>query len=186
MYRHGIIEEIDARTGRARVRFPQHQDLISGWLDVLQRSTQGDQDYWMPRKGNQVACLLDGRLEDGCVLGCVYSETDPPPADRESLRVVEFADGCRVAYDQEAHKLTVAIPAGGTLELCGAASAVALAAKVADELQALLDDYSGHTHQAGPLLLSAAPGAPVTGVTGGPVAVAYAVGDVGSQQVRTS
>ncbi len=186
MYRHGIIDEVDARSGRARVRFPQHQDLISGWLDVLQRSTHGDQDYWMPVKGNQVACLLDERLEDGCVLGCVYSETDAPPADRESLRVVEFADGARVAYDRESHKLTVAIPAGGTLELCGSGSAVALATKVAEELQAFVDDYSAHQHQAGPLLVSAAPGAPVTGVTGGPVAVLYAVGDVGSQQVKSS
>jgi phage baseplate assembly protein V len=185
MYERGIVSEVNASTVRVRVKFPAKQDLVSGWLDVLQRSTHADQDYSLPKVGNQVAVLLDETGDAGCVLGAVYSSVDPPPATSPAKRVMTFADGCRIEYDQSTHVLSVALPSAGKLQLCGAASKVALANLVKAELTSLSNDYKAHTHVAG-MLVSGSPGAPVTGTTGAPVAATYSPGEVGSAQVESS
>jgi phage baseplate assembly protein V len=185
VYRRGIVEEVDAATCRVRVRFPQEQDLLSGWLDVLQGSTHEDKYYRIPPKGNQVAVLLDEQNEAGCVLGAVYSTADAPPADADNVVVVTLSDGFEIKYNKTTHVLAVTVPSGGSLELCGSSSLVALATKVETELKAFVNDYKAHGHIAGTLLLSAAPGSPVTGTTGAPVAVSYAVGAVGAAQLKS-
>lgn len=183
MYKRGIVTEVDANTARVRVKFPSQQDLVSGWLDVLQTSTHGDADYQLPPVGNQVAVLLDETGDAGCVLGAVYSDADPPPATVATKRVMTFADGCRLEYDQATHVLSVTLPGSGRLQLCGSSSKVALATLVKQELTSFSNDYKAHTHIAG-LLVSGAPGAPVTGTTGAPVAAAYSPGEVASTQIR--
>lgn len=173
MYKRGIVEEVDAATARVRVKFLEEQGLVSGWLEVLQTSTLGDRDYALPPKGCQVAVLLDDAEEAGCVLGAVYSQTDPPPATVATKRVVQFADGCRVEYDQAAHRLTVTVPEGGMIELSGT-DPVALDSLVQSELSRLWADHTAHIHTAG-----TGPG----GFTGAPVAGTYSVGPVGAAKI---
>lgn len=185
MYRRAIVSEVDATTARVRVKFPERQGLESGWLDVLQWSTYGDQAYGLPAVDSQVAVLMGKHDEDGCVLGAIYSAADPPPVNVATKRGFQCADGAKVEYDNETKVLTVSLPSGGSLELCGASSAVALATKVEQELSALKDDYEEHQHQAGTALIGNM-GNPVTGVTGAPVAVSYSPGSVGSEQVKSA
>ena len=61
MYKRGIVTEVDANTARVRVKFPSQQDLVSGWLDVLQTSTHGDADYQLPPVGNRSPYYLTRR-----------------------------------------------------------------------------------------------------------------------------
>lgn len=184
MYKRGIVEEVDAATARVRVQFLEEQGLVSGWLEVLQGSACGDQDYCIPGVGNQVAVLLDENEEAGCVLGAIYSQADVPPVLIASSRVTRLADGFCLEYDQTSHVLKVTVPSGGTVELCGNSSAVALATKVQSELTALRSAYASHKHQAGTALL--APTGACTGITGVPVSVGYSVGSVGAAQVKSS
>lgn len=185
MYRRGVVEEVDGKTARARVKFPQQGGLVSGWLDVLCRSSLGDQDVALPRPGCQVAVLLDDDGVDGCVLGAVYSETDPPPSESATAWAIGWADGGRLEYDGTAHKLIVTMPSGGKVELCGSSSAVALATKVQEELQGIANEIANHTHQAGALVAPSG-GGPCTGITGAPASTSYSPGDVGSAQVQSS
>lgn len=196
MYKRGIVEELDADRHRARVRFPAQGDVLSPWLDVLVRATHGDRDYGLPPKGTQVAVMLDEHEESGCVLGALYSDADPPDVSDDKVRRITFADGCVIEYDQGAHRMSVELPAGGTLELAGAASPIALASKVADELAAIKTELqsiqsgaASHTHLAGAL---AAPpgGGPVTGMTGAPVSAPYTLGyepsSVAAEKVKSA
>ena len=185
MYKRGIVSAVDADTCRVRVKFPAQQDLESGWLDVLQTSTHGDQSFALPPIGNQVAVMLDETNDAGCVLGAIYSEADPPPTTVANRRVMAFADGARIEYDQTTHVLSIALPSDGRLRLCGSSSRLALASLVRNELTAFADEYKQHTHIAG-LLVTGAPGAPVTGTTGAPVAATYSPGDVASAQVESA
>lgn len=185
MYRRAIVSAVDAQTARVRVRFPERQGLESGWLDVLQWAAHSDRAYGLPAIDSQVAVLMGENDEDGCVLGAIYSAADPPPVSSAAKRGFEWADGARVEYDTATKVLSVTLPSGGSLELCGASSAVALAAAVEQELSNLKSDYAEHQHQAGVLLIGNL-GAPVTGVTGAPVAVTYSPGSVGSEQVKSA
>lgn len=186
MYRRGVVTELDANTHRARVRFPDRDNVVSGWLDVLVRSVHGDKHYDLPPVGNQVACMLDERDEAGCIVGSVYSQTDAPEAPSEAVKRYAFADGAVVEYDPSSKVFRIDVPSGGTIELGGGAQPLALADDVKSELEALKAQVAAHTHQAGPALVSGLPGTPVTGVTGAPVAFTYSPGDVGSAKARSS
>ena len=175
MYRRGIVEEVDAATHRVKVKLPDRDNIISGWLEVVVRSSHGDQDQGMPQKGNQVACLFDEKDEAGCVLGAVYSKVDAPADASEDVRRFAFEDGGVVEYDKGSHTLRITIGAG-FLELAGNAEAVAMAGKVLDAFTSLSTAIASHTH------LSAAPTFP----TGPPVAWVWQPSAVGSAKVKTS
>jgi phage baseplate assembly protein V len=186
MYRRGIVEELDATKHRARVRFPDRQNVVSGWLDVLVRETHEDKEYSMPAKGTQVAVMMDDKDEDGCILGAVYSEVDAPTATSEKIRRWNFADGGLVEYDRTTHVLRVSIPDGGKLELAGNAEPIALGDKtkaefdkIKTELDALKQSLNTHTHP------TAAPGSP-TGPGTPPHASSYTAGAVGASKARSA
>lgn len=115
MYRRGIVEAVDAATVRVRVRFPDADNMVSWWLEVLQPRTLGDRSYWMPEAGEAVAVLMDERDEAGLVLGSIYSTTDPPPVASADKRHTVHKDGAVFEYDRATHTVTVAIPAGGRI-----------------------------------------------------------------------
>lgn len=118
MYRRGIVEEVDVDTHRVRVRFPEHQDMVSGWLDVLVRDALDDKEYSLPSKGAQVGVMMDENDEAGCVLGAVYSKADAPVAPKsEDARHLTFKDGTQVKYDRAAHELAVKLAAGAKLKI---------------------------------------------------------------------
>lgn len=188
MYRRGIVSEVDGSTHRVRVRFPDRDDVESGWLDVLVRAAHQAKDYGLPAKGDQVAVLLDEHDEAGCVLGALYSSVDKPPTTKPEVRAFHFGDGGLVQYDREAHVLKVFMPDGGRVELAGNASAIALADYVRRELDAIQRALDTHTHQAGALVAAAPapPGTKVEGMTGPSLSAGYSPGDVGAKQVRSA
>lgn len=150
MYRRGIVTEVDPDTHRVRVRFDERQGMVSGWLDVLARDTLDDKDFGLPSEGAMVACMMDERDEDGCVLGSIYSTTDRPAASSVDKRSITFKDGVTVEYDRAAHKLKVKGDGLVLVEVGDAgAQYVALANLVDARLAQMQAAFDAHFHPTG-------------------------------------
>ena len=72
---------------------------VSGWLDVLEGSTNGARFYSRPRPGTMVACAMDRRRQSGVVLGAIYTDRAQAPADSDTTLHIEMADGSVAVYD---------------------------------------------------------------------------------------
>ena len=116
----GTVSAVDADRVQARIRLPECDNLRTNWLNVLQRNTQDNKDYWLPDAGEQVEVLLDANGEDGVILGAVYSDVDKPPFSDKNIRGTRFADGAEYSYNRKTHTLIIR----GGIELivieCGA------------------------------------------------------------------
>ena len=106
-FKFGTVSAVDAKTCRVRVRLPDYDNLRTAWLPVLQAKTLRDKHYHLPDLGEHVVVLLDGRGEDGVVLGAVYSSADAPPVASGDKHHVRFDDGAEMEYDRVSHQLTV-------------------------------------------------------------------------------
>jgi len=146
MLKFGIVTNVDPTTCRVRVKFADQGELISPWLPVLQQKTFQDKFYFLPDLNEQVACLMDERLEAGVVLGAIYSEADTVPVTSKDKFHVKFADGGSIEYDKINHKLTITgdvivhgnITASGDVADQGGAKTMAGMRAV----------YNGHSHSA--------------------------------------
>lgn len=96
-----------SKPGFARVRLPDADNMRTMWLPIAYPKTQNDQACWTYDNGEQVAVLMDGRGEDGVILGAVYSEADPPPTDNPDKFIVRFKDGAVFEYDRATHTATL-------------------------------------------------------------------------------
>ncbi|MCT2386793.1 phage baseplate assembly protein V [Erwinia pyrifoliae] len=103
----GTVSAIDADKVQARVRLPECDNMRTNWLNVLQRNTQNNKDYWLPDVGEQVEVLLDANGEDGVILGAVYSDVDKPPFGNKDVRGTQYADGAEFSYNRATHTLTI-------------------------------------------------------------------------------
>ncbi len=106
-FKFGTVSAVDAKTCRVRVRLPDYDNLRTLWLPVLQSKTLRDKHYHLPDLGEHVVVLLDGRGEDGVVLGAIYSSADTPPVASGDKHHVRFEDSAEVEYDRTSHQLTV-------------------------------------------------------------------------------
>lgn len=82
-------------------------------LPVLFTRTQTDKFFAMPDVGEQVVCLfLPIGLEQGFVLGAIYSDEDLPPSDGAHVTHIAFGDGSSVEYDRKNHSLDITVSSG--------------------------------------------------------------------------
>lgn len=98
-FANGVVLLLDARGRRARVRFEQEDGVQSFWLRVLSKGSAGMRATHMPAIGEQVACLVDWRGEDGVIVGSVYSDADPSPTGAAEVDHVTYADGTVHEHD---------------------------------------------------------------------------------------
>lgn len=104
--RFGTIVAVDEQSGSARVQLGDADNMVSYPLRVLQSRTLKDQHQEMPDLGEHVACLFSGQgLEQGLMLGAVYSDSDACPGLPPHIWYRRFADGTVIQYDRESHKL---------------------------------------------------------------------------------
>jgi phage baseplate assembly protein V len=116
--RVGIVQLQDVTGCRVRVTFPDCDQMQSWWLPVVVRKSQNDKEYFLPDIGEQVVCLMDRYDEDGAVLGAIYSTIDtPPPGMTADKWHWSSRDGAAFEYDRAQHALTIALPAGGTVDV---------------------------------------------------------------------
>lgn len=100
-YANGVVLLLDPRGRRARVKFEQEDGVQSFWLRVLSKGAAGMKATHMPAIGEQVACLVDWRGEDGVIIGSVYSEADPAPTGAADVDHVTFSDGTVHEHDPQ-------------------------------------------------------------------------------------
>ena len=105
--RVGIVKEVLPDKGKAIVTFPQYDDQDSYELSVLQANTLKNKHFHMPEVDEQVYVLMDEDAEDGCILGAIYSEADPPSQTEANVYAMEFEDKTAIKYDRKAHLMTV-------------------------------------------------------------------------------
>lgn len=149
--------KVDSRDGdTVRVRAG---DLVSGpipWFALR----AGDTVIKSPPSIGEQGLLLcpEGDIRLGMFLPGVRSNTFPLPA--EDLELIRFEDGAQVAYDAQAHVLTVSLPAGGKVQLV-ADVAVQGDVEVSGDVKAAGVSLKSHPHK------DVQPGA---GLSGEPVA----------------
>lgn len=113
----GTIKEVLADKGKAIVHFEQEDEQNSYELNVLQRNTLKNKHYHLPDIDEQVCVLTDENLEEGIILGAIYSDVDEPPLNDTDKYYLEFEDGTSIGYDRKAHKLHLKVSSKGTIDI---------------------------------------------------------------------
>jgi phage baseplate assembly protein V len=110
VFRVGKVVETDPEKCTARVTFPDTDEVISAPLQVAQRKTLIDKDYWMPDIDELVACVFLGNGPiAGFILFAIYNDIDTPPVTDQDKRYVRFADETHLEYDRKKHELNANI-----------------------------------------------------------------------------
>lgn len=118
--RTGTVAEADYLNARVRV---QIEDLTTAWLPWVAQRAGEDATWWPPEVGEQVVVLSpSGELEQGIVVGSLYYQSYPAPADAATIRRIQMGDGAVFEYDREAKKLTVSLPGDADVTVKGKAS----------------------------------------------------------------
>ncbi len=103
----GIITQVNNGTVRVDINGTNSHDM-----PVLFPKTQDDKFQFMPDIGEQVLCLfLPYGLEQGFVIGSLYSEVDTPPVTGSDKAHIKFKDGAFIEYDRATHKLSIDLSA---------------------------------------------------------------------------
>ncbi len=122
--RLGRVVQRDPAVARVRVEFPDWRDsrdqsVVSWWLPVVTHKTKADQVYWMPDLQEHVVVALFGHgVEDGVVLGAIYSSPAPPVTDPEVAHV-SFKDGSSVEYDRAKSEGRAVLVGDGQAQVLG-------------------------------------------------------------------
>ncbi|MHC1791777.1 phage baseplate assembly protein V [Solidesulfovibrio sp.] len=112
-FRVGTVVSTNPAAGTARVQLADADGLVSFDLPVMQRQTLKNKDYAMPDAGEHVLCtFLPFGVEQGFVLGSIYSTADVTPVADPDKRHVEFEDGTWLQYDRKTHSLSGVIKSG--------------------------------------------------------------------------
>jgi phage baseplate assembly protein gpV len=113
--KYGLISQIDATKGLAKVSFDADVDssngnvLVSDWLPCLMRKTLNEKESYPFDEKEHVACLMDEHCEDGVILGAIYSDNELPALTTKDLFGIVWANGDLMKYDRQAQKYYIAI-----------------------------------------------------------------------------
>ena len=111
----GQVAELD--TERARVRV-QAGPIITAWLPFATVRAGPDRTWHAPEPGEQVVLVAPGGdLNQAVVVGSLYRQAYPPPADSADISRTEWQDGAALAYDRQLHHWHLSVPAGGKIVL---------------------------------------------------------------------
>lgn len=116
----GVVDQVGSgkNRGRVRVRFEDRDDVLSDWLFVATPRARGARFYWMPGRGESVACLVDEDLAEGIILPH-FNAQDAPPDCPEGALCLDFEDGTRLQYDVKAHELAASVQGRAKVEASG-------------------------------------------------------------------
>jgi len=116
LIRVGVVTSINPEKGTVRVHLAGVDEEVSYELPVIFPKTHKDKAYFMPDIGEHVVCIFSGQgLEQGFVLGAIYSEADTTPVSNKDKFLIRFEDGTEIEYDRRAHKLRAIV--NGTVEI---------------------------------------------------------------------
>ena len=90
------------------VEFADLDGMKTKPIPVTQASTGLDKSFRMPKVGDHVAVLMDEHMEDGVVLGSIYSDPEPPPVTGDKLHFTH-EDGTVIEYDGATHQVQMSM-----------------------------------------------------------------------------
>lgn len=96
-----------SKVGFVKVKFEELDGMETQWIPVAYPKTQNDKCVWTLDIGEHVACIMDANLEDGCVIGAIYSEVDVPPVSSKDKFHLSFKDGGMFEYDRASGDMTI-------------------------------------------------------------------------------
>lgn len=104
--RYGYVSDYDPEKHAARVRFPDMDDLVSGWLPVGTRNTKENFYEAGLDIDEHVFCLLLGNgTEEGIILCSLYDDTNPPLKKDLNEQRIKFKDETEIFYNRETNEL---------------------------------------------------------------------------------
>ena len=111
----GQVAELDAERARVRV---QAGPILTAWLPFATVRAGLDRTWHAPEAGEQVVLVAPGGdLNQAVVVGSLYRDAYPPPADSADISRTEWQDGAALAYDRQLHHWRLSGPAGGKIVL---------------------------------------------------------------------
>ncbi|MBN3779913.1 phage baseplate assembly protein V [Burkholderia sp. Ac-20345] len=119
-FKTGVVSAVDG-AGNVRVTF-EDIGVQSFWLPVCYPKTQDDKAFWTPDAGEQVRCIMDEHLEDGTVLGAIYSAADSVPWSSGDVYGWLFKDGGGFSYNRSTGELDVNVKGNTTVTIGGDAN----------------------------------------------------------------
>ena len=111
----GQVAELDAERARVRV---QAGPILTAWLPFATVRAGLDRTWHAPEAGEQVVLVAPGGdLNQAVVVGSLYRDAYPPPADSADISRTEWKDGAALAYDRQLHHWRLSVPGGGKIVL---------------------------------------------------------------------
>lgn len=110
MLKFGIITEVDATKGLAKVKFDGEDGIVSDWLPMSQAKTKEDK-FIIPFDINEhVWCMMDEHVEAGVVGGAIYDESNDDTEGANDKIRLQFVGGLFVEFERSSNTLAI----GGT------------------------------------------------------------------------
>ena len=135
----GIVSDVKPSEGTATVHFDDI-DIVSDYIPWITPRTGNDNENDPLEIGNHVSCLMDEYLENGVILGCIYSTKDKPPTESGANKwVKKFEDGSIFKYDKEVHEYSFK---NGTFQFIINRTAGFNVYKDSESLGKLLEDFA--------------------------------------------
>lgn len=108
MLRFGNISEFDPQKGYARVTFID-DGIVSDWLQVIVKNSLDNKYFHSFDINEQVVCLMDENLEDGVILGAIFSDSISPDGGNKDIVRVKFSDDSSIEYNRNTHEYNIDI-----------------------------------------------------------------------------
>lgn len=113
LVRKGTILEVNHQAALCRVASGELQSNWIPWMAIAAGTTRA---WRPPTAGEQVLLISPGGDPAEAVALCgIYSTKAAAPSDSPDVQITVYPDGAELAYDHQAHRLTVVLPAGGEI-----------------------------------------------------------------------
>lgn len=120
LIRLGTIAQVDHARARVRV---QSGELLTGWLLWLESRAGTTRSWNPPTVGEQVVVFSPGGdPATGVVLGALYQNTHPAPAQSGNVCRWDMPDGAVIEYDHAASHLSANLPGTASITAPGGAT----------------------------------------------------------------
>lgn len=111
----GQVAELDAKKARVRV---QAGPILTAWLPFATVRAGPDRTWHAPEPGEQVVLVAPGGdLNQAVVVGSLYRQAHPPPADSADISRTLWKDDAVMEYDRAQHHWHLSVPSGGKIVL---------------------------------------------------------------------